>query len=88
MQKNFGKKNWCSCVYKWEIGIKWFIATEWNATKSMANNTNCNINGDKKDGVVQDQVVVATKHTNPNMQGSTIGVGINAIVEHEPIRSI
>jgi hypothetical protein len=54
----------------------------------MANNTNCNINGDKKDGVVRDQVVVATTHTNPNMQGNTIGVGINAIVEHEPIRSI
>ncbi len=42
----------------------------------MAINTNCNINGDKKDGVVQDRVVVATTNTNPNMQGNTIGVGI------------
>ncbi len=54
----------------------------------MVNNINCNINGDKKDGVVRYQVVVATTHTNPNMQGNTIGVGINVIVEHEPIRSI
>jgi hypothetical protein len=53
----------------------------------MANNTNCNIKGYKKDSVVQEQVVVATTHTNPNMQGNTIGVGINVIVEHEPIRS-
>jgi hypothetical protein len=54
----------------------------------MANNINYNINGDKKDGVVQYQVFMATTHTNPNMQGNTSGVGINAIVEHEPIRSI
>jgi hypothetical protein len=58
--------------------------------KLMANNTNCNINGDningvKKGGVVWDQVVVATTHKNPNIQGNTIGVGINAIVEHELI---